>query len=76
MLKNKSMKGFKMNKNIINIVSGNTTVDTFLLLEDENFIEFYKSWKNPQLKNMEYTYIKKYNDLMIEKLTEWVNNNY
>jgi len=65
-----------MNKNIINIVSGNTTVDTFLLLEDENFIEFYKSWENPQLKNMEYAYIKHYNNLMIEKLTEWVNNNY
>jgi hypothetical protein len=71
-----------MNMNIVTLakvlssISGNTTVDTFLLLEDENFIEFYKSWENPQLKNMEYTYIKKYNDLMIEKLTEWVNNNY
>ena len=45
-----------MNKNIINIVSGNTTVNTYLLLEDENFIEFYKSWENPQLKNMEYAH--------------------
>jgi len=55
-----------MNKNIINIVSGNTTVDEFLLLEDENFIEFFKSLLIN--KDDEKT--------IINKLTDWINNNY
>ena len=55
-----------MNKNIINIVSGNTTIDTYLLLEDESFIEFYKSLLI--INDDEIT--------VINKLTEWANNNY
>lgn len=52
--------------NIINIVSGNTTVDEYLLLEDENFIEFFKSLLIN--KDDEKT--------IINKLTNWINNNY
>ncbi len=56
-----------MNMNIISNVSGNTTVDIFLLLEDENFIEYYKSLT--QSKHFKY-------NLVVKKLIDWVNNNY
>jgi len=52
--------------NIINIVAGNTTVDEYLLLEDENFVEFFKSLLIN--KDDEKT--------IINKLTDWINNNY
>jgi hypothetical protein len=54
------------NSNIINIVSGQTTVDTYLLHDDEEFIKFFKS----------LVVIGDDNQTMIEKLVNWVNDNY
>jgi len=54
------------NSNIINIVSGQTTVDSYLLYDDEEFIKFFRS----------LVIIGDDNQTMIDKLVEWVNNNY
>jgi hypothetical protein len=54
------------NANIINIVSGQTTVDSYLLHDDEEFIKFFRS----------LVIIGDDNQTMIDKLVEWVNNNY
>tara|TARA_A200000113_G_C8698831_1_gene301226 strand:- start:347 stop:526 length:180 start_codon:yes stop_codon:yes gene_type:complete len=54
------------NSNIINIVSGQTTVDTYLLHDDEEFIKFFRS----------LVVIGDDNQTMIEKLVNWVNDNY
>ena len=54
------------NSNIINIVSGQTTVDSYLLYDDEEFIKFFRS----------LVIIGDDNQTMIDKLVEWVSNNY
>ena len=54
------------NSNIISIVSGQTTVDTYLLHDDEEFIKFFRS----------LVVIGDDNQTMIEKLVNWVNDNY
>jgi len=54
------------NSNIINIVSGQTTVDTYLLHDDEEFIKFFSS----------LVVIGDDNQTMIKKLVNWVNDNY
>ena len=54
------------NNEILSIVSGKTSVDDYILFDDDGFIDEFKKARLSKLSD----------DKIIESLTSYINNNY